>query len=83
MADTKSQAKKKKQPVWLVYLSLLIAGAILLADAFDIAHLNLWTGKLGIGLVWTALALFAGGGRPAGIAAVAIVWLAVLATFLV
>lgn len=82
MTEAKVKAKEKKQHLWLVYLALLIAGAILLADAFEIAQMNRWTAKLGISLVWTALALFTGGGRPVGIAGVAIVWLAVLATFL-
>jgi len=80
-----SQAKppSKKQPYWLVYFSLLLAGLLLLADAFGFAYLQRWTVKLGIVLIYSALSLFIGNGRAAGFIAAAVVWLAVLATFFV
>lgn len=73
----------KKQPYWLVYFSLLLAGLLLLADAFDFAYLQRWTVKLGIVLIYSALSLFIGNGRAAGFIAAAVVWLAVLVTFFI
>lgn len=80
-----SQAKptSKKQPYWLVYFSLLLAGLLLLGEAFGFAFLQRWTLKLGIVLVYSALSLFVGNGRLAGFIAAAIVWLAVIATLFV
>lgn len=73
----------RKQPYWLVYFSLLLAGLLLLADAYNLAHLHWWTVKLGIALIYSALSLFIGNGRAAGFIAAAVVWLAVLATFFI
>ena len=81
--DSRAKPPSKKQPYWLVYFSLLLAGLLLLADAFDFAHLQRWTVKLGIALIYSALNLFIGNGRAAGFIAAVVVWLAVLATFLV
>jgi len=84
-AKPASQAKppSKKQPYWLVYFSFLLAGLLLLADAYNLAHLHWWTVKLSIALIYSALSLFIGNGRAAGFIAAAVVWLAVLATFFV
>lgn len=84
-AKPASQPKSvsKKQPYWLVYFSLLVAGLILLADAYHFAHLHRWTARLGIALVYSAVSLFIGRRRTAGFIAAAIVWLAVIATFFV
>ena len=73
----------KKQPYWLVYFSLLLAGLLLLANAYNLAHLHWWTVKLGIALIYSALSLFIGNGRAAGFIAATVVWLAVLATFFI
>lgn len=83
MATEEAKPPSKKQPYWLVYLSLLLAGLLLLAEAYNLAHLHRWTVKLGIALVYSALSLFIGNGRAAGFIAAAVIWLAVLATFLV
>ena len=40
------------RPWWLLYLTLLAAGVILLADAYQLAHLHRWTAKLGVGLIY-------------------------------
>ena len=84
-AKPASEAKppSKKQPYWLVYFSLLLAGLVLLADAFDYSYLQRWTLKLGIALVYSALSLFIGNGRAAGFIATAVIWLAVLVTIIV
>jgi hypothetical protein len=70
----------KKQPYWLIYLSLLLAGVLLLSDAYHFAHLSKWTAKLGIALVYSAVSLFIGRGRAVGYVAAVVIWLAVLAT---
>jgi hypothetical protein len=70
----------KKQPYWLVYLSFLLAGLLLLSDAYHFAHLAKWTAKLGIALVYSAVSLFIGKGRAVGYVAAVVMWLAVLAT---
>ncbi|MEW6412829.1 MAG: hypothetical protein AB1483_10200 [Candidatus Zixiibacteriota bacterium] len=80
--DSKTVSTKKKQPMWLVYVALLLGGAILLADAYNVTQLDRWTARLGLSLVYTALALFVGNGRTVGFVAVAIVWLAVIASYI-
>lgn len=69
---------------WLIYVALLIGGIMLISDAsHQIAFLQRVTARLGIGMVYSAFALFVGNGRPAGFFATGIIWVAVLATFLV
>ena len=83
MAETKqpeAKPQRKMQVVWLVYAALIIAGLLLLADAFHITHLTRWTGKVGVCLLFSALALIVGNGRHAGYIAAIIVWMAVAAT---
>jgi hypothetical protein len=80
---SKARPPSKKQHYWLVYFSLLLAGLLLLADAFGYAHLQRWTVKLGIALIYSALSLFIGNGRAVGFIAAVVVWLAVLATLFV
>ncbi len=78
-----SAAQKASQPYWLIYVGLLIGGVLLLADAQHYAPLQKISAKLGIGMIYSALALFVGNGRPAGIIATVIIWIAVLTTFLI
>jgi len=73
----------RKQPVWLIYFSLLVAGLLLLGDALNIPHFHRWTLKLGVALVYSAVCLFIGNGRKAGFIAVILVWLAVIATLFI
>jgi hypothetical protein len=79
--DEKKQ--KPSQPYWLIYVGLLLGGILLLADAQHFLPLQKISAKLGIGMVYSAFALFVGSGKPAGIAATVVIWVAVLATFLV
>ena len=78
--DPEVVKQRKMQAVWLVYTALIIAGLLLLADAFHILHLAKWTAKVGVCLLFSAVALIIGNGRPAGYIATGIVWLAVIAT---
>lgn len=82
MAGSDKQSKKRSQPYWLVYLALLIGGVLMMADAYQIMHLHRWTARIGIALIYSAVALLVGNGRWAGFMATAIVWLAVAATYL-
>lgn len=79
--DEKKQ--KSGQPYWLIYLGLLLGGILLLADAQHYVPLQKISAKLGIGMVYSAFALFVGNGRSAGVAATVVIWIAVLATFFV
>ena len=57
MPDDKT-IEKPKQPVWLVYVSLFVAGILLLGDAFGWSYLYGPTARLGVALVFSAVALF-------------------------
>ncbi|UCG61865.1 MAG: hypothetical protein JSV52_00830 [Candidatus Zixiibacteriota bacterium] len=81
--QSKTVKPKKKEPFWLIYIALLLAGVLLLADAFQIAHLSRWTAKFGIALVFSALALIVSSGRKSGSIAVAIVWIALIASYII
>lgn len=78
-----SVEKKRKQPYWLLYISILLAGILLLADAANYAPLERLTARLGIALVLSALALVIGNGRQVGYWATGIIWGAVIITFFV
>ena len=78
-----AKPKKRKQPLWLIYIALLLSGLLLLADAYNFSHLNRWTGRFGLALVFSAVALVVGNGRTAGFVAVGILWVAVIASYLV
>ncbi|HOP06792.1 MAG TPA: hypothetical protein PLF13_05810 [candidate division Zixibacteria bacterium] len=77
-----SQNSKKYGPSWLIYTSLVIVGILLLADAVQMLTLTRWTAKVGIGLIWSAIALLTGKGRWAGNLAVIIIWAGIIATYL-
>ena len=70
------------EPYWLVYGALVLAGFMLLADAYHFAHLSKWTARIGIALIYSAIAMFVGNGRWSGQLAVVIVWLAVIITYI-
>ncbi len=75
--------KKKKQPVWLLYGALILGGLLFLAEAVGIAALQRTTARLGIALLYSALALIVGNGRTMGYVATAIVCLSALIVFFV
>ncbi|MFQ6007788.1 MAG: hypothetical protein ACE5K8_02445 [Candidatus Zixiibacteriota bacterium] len=82
MSDSRPEVPSQKQPYWLIYFSFVLAGVLLLSDAYRFAHLAKWTAKLGIALLYSAVSLFIGKGRAAGYVAAMVIWLAVLVTFL-
>jgi len=72
---------KGNKMLWLIYASLILAGILLIGDGFGIQFLTRLSMRLGIGLVFSAIALIIGKDRPAGIIATAIIWVAILITF--
>jgi hypothetical protein len=83
LSKTVPAKRKKKQPFWLIYVALLLAGILLLADAYNLTQLSRWTARLGISLVFSAIALIVGNGRTVGYMAVAIIWIAVAVSYFV
>jgi len=75
------EQKPKDKMLWLIYLALILSGALLIADALGVDVLSKITTRLGAGLIFTALALLVGKDRPAGIIGIAIVWVAIIITF--
>jgi hypothetical protein len=74
--------RKKKQPVWLLYVAAVLAGALLLADGLNVSALARVPAKLGIALVFSAIALLIDKGKNIGIIATVLIWVAVVVTFL-
>lgn len=81
--NQKTVKTAKKQPWWLVYISLLLSGVLLLADAYNVTQLHRWTARLGVALVFSAIALLWAGGKVPGRIAVAIIWIAVVISYFV
>lgn len=76
--------KKNARPMtWLIYLGLLLGGLLMLGDVYHISHLDRWTARIGIALVYTALALMVGNGRNSGYVGTAIIWLSLVVTIFV
>ena len=81
--EEKGRAKTRSDARWLIYMGALVAGVLLLADAFSYAPIQKITARLGIGLLFSAVALLIGSGRPAGYIATVILWVSVGLTFVV
>jgi len=73
-----SDTSGKSNHIWLVYTALVLSGVLLLGSAFHIHFLTRLTMRLGVGLIFSALALLVGKDRPAGIIATAIIWIAII-----
>lgn len=72
-------APSKSPPrLWLVWAALMVAGALLLGDAFAVKHLARTTAQLGIALLFSAFALLVTNGKGVGITAALIVWAAAI-----
>ena len=77
---TMSNGKSGNNVLWLIYLSLVLAGVLLLGDALRIHFLIKLTARLGVALIFSAIALIAAKDKPPGIISIAIIWIAVLIT---
>lgn len=74
-----TETAQKGEPYWLVYVSLLLAGLIMLGDAYQLEHLAKWTSKIGIALTYSAFALLVGKGNlPSRLASVIVTGVAIL-----
>jgi len=71
----------KKTAWWMLYVSMAFAGVFLLADALGYAPLQKTTAKLGVALIYSTFVLLIGRGRPIGYVAAALIWAAVIATW--
>ena len=76
-----SDQKLDKKFIWLIYTALVLAGLILIGDALQIQILAKLTARLGIALIFSALALLLAKDKPSGIIATSIIWVAVIITF--
>jgi hypothetical protein len=75
--------KPVKKMYWLIYLSLIPSGVLLLGSALGSTLLTKWTAKLGVGLLYSAFALIIGNGRQSGFIAVAILWISIIITIFI
>jgi len=79
--DVSTSGSAPARPWWMLYLTLLVAGLLMLADAYHIAQMHRWTAKFGVALVYAAFILFVGKGRPLSYVSAGIVCVAVILTF--
>ncbi|MFQ5498067.1 MAG: hypothetical protein ACE5FH_00200 [Candidatus Zixiibacteriota bacterium] len=83
MGDVKSRGGHVSRRLWLIYVAMLLAGVMVLAHSFGWTGLDRWTARLGIALVYSALALSAGRGKWVGSVATGIIWLPTVVFLLV
>ena len=81
MNTNKENKSKPTKLIWLIYFAFLLSGIILIGDALNISVISKLTTRLGIGLLFSALALIIGKNRPHGIIAMGIVWVVIIITF--
>lgn len=81
--DVAKAPPNAKNQYWISYVSLLVAGILLLGDAYSWPHLEKWTARLGIALVYSAIALLVGKGNTPSVIGCVILWVAVLVTILI
>ena len=72
---------KKSYPAWLLYIAILLSGLLFLAEAAHIYTLQRIPAKLAIALIFSAVALIVGKGRPIGYISAGIVCLTVIVLF--
>ncbi len=78
---TKPGKKKNAEPYWLIYISAILSGLLLIGYALDIGALQKISARLGIGLLFGAFALIVGRSRVAGYIAAGLVGFVVILTF--
>ncbi len=82
MTSGAQTTKANKGPLWMIYLSLIVAAMVLLGDGLSIPHLERWTARVGVALLFTTLFLIVCRNMTRAILASAVMWLAVIATYL-
>lgn len=83
MGNEQAAPAAKKDPYWLVYLGLLLAGLLMLAQAAHYHPVQKISAKLSVGLLYSAAALYIGNGRPPGFIGAGIMWAAIIVSFLI
>ncbi len=81
MKNQTENNKLQKSHNWLIYLSLIISGLLLLADAFDATYFNRWSARIGIALLFTAFAYIVGAGKKKSHIAVGILWGSIISIY--
>ncbi len=82
-SNSQTEEPIKKSSFWMIYTSLLISAILLLGDGLSISHLEKWTAKVGVALLFTVLFLLSCKSQTKAIIASAIIWIAVIATFVI
>lgn len=75
--DAKTVPRKKTDPkpmLWLVYLSVLLAGVMILGDVFRLMELHRWTVQLAVAMIFSAFALLFPKSKTAGVISAIIIW---------
>jgi hypothetical protein len=70
--------KTKSHAVWLIYGAIFLSRILMLSDAMSLRTLQTIPARLGVSLIYSAIALVIGKGRPSGFVAVGIIWTATL-----
>jgi hypothetical protein len=83
MGDDAQVPSGPKQPYWVIYLGLLLAGILMLAEAANYYPLQKISAKLSLGLLYSAVALYVGDGRAPGYIGTVIIWGAIIVSFLI
>lgn len=83
MGDKAQAAEGPKQPYWIVYLGLLLAGVLMMSQAAGYYPLQKISAKLSLGLLYSAVALYVGNGRAPGYIGTVIIWGAIIVSFLI
>ena len=81
--DSGGESGGGKKYYWLIYLAVLVAGVLLIADAVHFRPIVKIPARLGIALIYSALAFMAAGSKAPAIIGTILVWAAVLLMFFV
>ena len=83
MGDKAQESAGPKQPYWIIYLGLLLAGILMLSQAAGYHPMQKISAKLSLGLLYSAVALYVGNGRAPGYIGTGLVCGASLVSFLI
>ncbi len=78
-----SKPSPKRKMLWLVYLALALSGLLIIGTEFNWPHIEKWTARTGLALVYSAFALSVSNGRKVGAIAAGIIWIAAIACWFV
>ncbi len=81
--EIKTEKPANKSSYWMIYTSLFFSAILLLGDGLAITHLDKWTAKVGIALLISVMFLLVCKNQTKAIIASVIIWIAVIATFVI